>query len=76
MASSFKSVASTREEYIHVVDQLKASAPDPKANKRKTKPEQAHAALIEALEARIEAIDAETAVSILLKILPIRRFRT
>jgi len=64
MTATFRAVSSTREEYISVIDDLKASAPgELKKGEKRSKMEQAHIALITLLEGRTEAIDAELAVS-------------
>ncbi|KAJ7207383.1 hypothetical protein B0H12DRAFT_1034470 [Mycena haematopus] len=60
MTATFQTVASTREEYLGVIDELKASAPpELKKGEKRTKMEQSHLTLIETLEGRIEAIDTE-----------------
>ncbi|KAJ7040427.1 hypothetical protein C8F04DRAFT_1083534 [Mycena alexandri] len=61
MTATFQTVSSTREEYLGVIEELKASAP-PELGKgeKRTKMEASHLALIETLESRIEAIDAES----------------
>ncbi|KAG6333072.1 hypothetical protein ID866_6023 [Astraeus odoratus] len=58
VTATFQTVSSTRVEYLAVIESLKAATPK---NARKTKTEQAHLALIQALEGRIEVIDAELA---------------
>ena len=62
VTSEFKSVAHTRDEYVKVIEDLKARAPE--KTKRLNKFEAAHNALISTLEMRLETIDAELAVSI------------
>jgi hypothetical protein len=59
MSAAFQCISSTRDEYMFVVAQLKASQP---TGTKKTKQEQGHITLFEALDARVEAIDAELAV--------------
>lgn len=63
VTASFQTVSSTREEYIATIETLKANAPPPptKQGAKPSKQAQNHAALIAALESRIEAIDAEIA---------------
>ncbi|KAF8973533.1 hypothetical protein BDZ97DRAFT_1775592 [Flammula alnicola] len=62
ITATFQTVSSTREEYLATIDTLKASAPpEPKRGQKRTKLENAHIALIAALEGRLEAIDAELA---------------
>lgn len=64
ITATFQTVSSTKEEYLATIENLKATAPhEPKKGKKRTKLENAHIALIAALEARIEAIDVELAVS-------------
>ena len=67
LTASFKAVSSTREEYLAVIDHLKAVIPVSKG-KRRPKNEQNHADLIHRLEQRIGTIDQEINVS--LPILP------
>lgn len=58
-------MASTRDEYVTLVEQLKETVPSaPKAGERRTKAESNHIALVQALEDRLPAIDAEIAVSL------------
>ncbi|GLB35905.1 hypothetical protein LshimejAT787_0301930 [Lyophyllum shimeji] len=60
ITATFQTVSSTKEEYLALIEQLKASAaPEPKKGQKRTRLEQAHLSLIAALESRIEAIDAE-----------------
>ncbi|KAJ7161397.1 hypothetical protein C8R43DRAFT_992731 [Mycena crocata] len=60
MTASWESVASTREEYLGVIEELKDSAPtELKKGEKRTKLEQSHLNLITTLESRVEAIDAE-----------------
>lgn len=56
VTATFQTVSSTREEYLAVIDSLKASAPQ---GVKKNKIEQAHVALIQALESRIGIVEAE-----------------
>ncbi|KAL9716492.1 hypothetical protein Ac2012v2_000940 [Leucoagaricus gongylophorus] len=58
LTASFKAVSSTREEYLAVIDHLKAVLPVSKG-KRRPKNEQNHADLIHRLEQRIGTIDQE-----------------
>ncbi|KIJ66279.1 hypothetical protein HYDPIDRAFT_87027 [Hydnomerulius pinastri MD-312] len=58
ITATFQTASSTREEYLAIIENLKATAP--KSNK-KNKIEQAHVALIQALESRVEIIDTELA---------------
>lgn len=49
------------------VEQIRSAAPvEAKEGERRSKPEQAHLALLKVLQDRIEAIDAEIAVSVLI----------
>ncbi|KAF8078881.1 hypothetical protein FPV67DRAFT_1466742 [Lyophyllum atratum] len=60
ITATFQTVSSTKEEYLHLIEELKASAPpDLKKGQKRTRLEHAHLCLIAALENRIEAIDAE-----------------
>ncbi|KAJ7492443.1 hypothetical protein FB451DRAFT_1218323 [Mycena latifolia] len=60
MTATFQTVASTREEYMAVIEELKASAPpELKKGEKRSKLEQSHINLIATLESRIDAIDAE-----------------
>ncbi|KAG5651419.1 hypothetical protein H0H81_008703 [Sphagnurus paluster] len=60
ITATFQTVSSTQEEYLALVEELKASAPrELKKGEKRTKLEHAHIALIAALEKRIEVIDAE-----------------
>jgi len=63
LTASFKAVSSTREEYLAVIDHLKAVLPVSKG-KRRPKNEQNHADLIHRLEQRIGTIDQEINVSL------------
>ncbi|KAG1754863.1 uncharacterized protein EDB91DRAFT_1325875 [Suillus paluster] len=58
ITATFQTVSSTREEYLAVIEKLKASSPQ---GDRKNKLEQAHTALVKALESRIDIVDAELA---------------
>ncbi|GBE77729.1 hypothetical protein SCP_0106110 [Sparassis crispa] len=60
ITATFQTIASTREEYMAIVDKVKESAPsEPKPGERRTKLELAHLALLKALQDRMEVIDAE-----------------
>ncbi|TFK30897.1 hypothetical protein FA15DRAFT_580265 [Coprinopsis marcescibilis] len=60
--ASFHSVSSTREEYLALIEQLRKELPPaPKKGQKRSKLEQSHISLIESLEGRIEAIDADLA---------------
>ncbi|OCH94673.1 hypothetical protein OBBRIDRAFT_788928 [Obba rivulosa] len=62
ITATFQAVSSTRDDYISLAEKLKEGAPsEPKAGERKTKLEQAHLALLKAMQDRIESIDAELA---------------
>ena len=61
VTSTFQAVSSTREEYIALIEKLKASA----SPKPKLKVEFAHQNLIAVLEGRLEVIDKELVVRIL-----------
>ena len=60
ITATFQTISSTREEYLAVIESLKATAPQ---TDRKNKIEQAHLTLIEVLENRVDVITAELAVS-------------
>jgi hypothetical protein len=65
ITATFSTVSSTRDEYIAVIEDLKASAPgELKKGEKRSKLDQGHIALINTLESRIEAIDTELAVSL------------
>jgi hypothetical protein len=67
MSATFQTISSTREEYLAVIEELKASAPpELKKGEKRSKLEQSHITLIGTLEGRVEAIDAELTVSFLL----------
>ena len=61
VTSTIQTVSSTRDEYVALIDKLKASA----SKKPKLKTEIAHQNLISVLEGRIEVIDKELAVRFL-----------
>ncbi|KAF9535654.1 hypothetical protein CPB83DRAFT_802160 [Crepidotus variabilis] len=62
ITASFQTLATTRDEYTAVIEQLKSTAPpDLKKGQKRSKTDAAHLALIAALEDRLESIDAETA---------------
>ncbi|KAJ3721709.1 hypothetical protein C8R42DRAFT_607398 [Lentinula raphanica] len=65
ITATFQSVSSTREEYTTLIEHLKQNAPPPASAKGKakkwSKPEASHHALVEALETRLDTIDAEIA---------------
>ena len=60
VTSSFQTVSSTREEYVDLIENLKASAP----RKPKLKVEFAHHNLIAVLQGRLEVIDKEITVRV------------
>ncbi|KAF9041719.1 hypothetical protein BDZ89DRAFT_1090131 [Hymenopellis radicata] len=60
--STFESIASTREEFLNIIEQLKQELPnDPESSRppRPKKIENQHLALIKSLEERVPLIDAE-----------------
>ncbi|KAJ8084449.1 hypothetical protein PM082_003219 [Marasmius tenuissimus] len=60
ITATLQTISSTREEYVSVIEQLKANAPPPaKTKKKRPKPEIAHEQLIKSLEERLEDIDKE-----------------
>ncbi|KAH9858015.1 hypothetical protein C2E23DRAFT_802329 [Lenzites betulinus] len=62
ITATFQTIASTRDEYIAIVEKVKAGAPsESKPGARRSKLETAHLALLKALEDRIEIIDNELA---------------
>jgi hypothetical protein len=61
VTSTIQTVSSTRDQYVALIDKLKASA----SKKPKLKTEIAHQNLISVLEGRIEVIDKELAVRFL-----------
>jgi rubrerythrin len=67
ITSEFRAIAETKEEYLAAIQKLKDGAPT-STHKKLSKSEKAHLALIGALENRIDAIDAELAVSNILDI--------
>jgi hypothetical protein len=62
-ALSFTSLSSTREEYVAVLQQVKASTPQAGPNGHRTKSDLLHVDLANKLEQRIEFIDAHCEVS-------------
>ncbi|KAF8560030.1 hypothetical protein OG21DRAFT_1479883 [Imleria badia] len=56
ITATFQTISSTREEYLAVIGSLKATAPQ---TNRKSKIEQAHLALIDVLESRVDVISVE-----------------
>ncbi len=58
VTSTLQTVSSTRDEYVALVEKLKASA----TRKPKLKTEIAHQNLISVLEGRLEVVDKELAV--------------
>lgn len=64
VTATFKAIASTREEYLQTIGDLKDKAPtEPKENEKKSKLETSHLGLVKNLQTRLETIDAELAVS-------------
>ncbi|KDQ63282.1 hypothetical protein JAAARDRAFT_29299 [Jaapia argillacea MUCL 33604] len=62
ITATFQTISSSREQYVAIIERLKAEAPvEGKGGEKKPKLEQAHLALVKALEGRLEAIDAELA---------------
>ncbi|KAI0936805.1 hypothetical protein AcV5_004853 [Taiwanofungus camphoratus] len=62
ITATFQTIASTRGEYIGIIEKLKGTTPsEPKEGERRTKLEQAHITLLKVLQDRVEAIDAELA---------------
>ncbi|KAF8899001.1 hypothetical protein BD779DRAFT_1607614 [Infundibulicybe gibba] len=58
--ATFKTISSTREEYMSTIEELKRSAPAPlKRGEKRTKLEASHLTLVTSLESRLENIDAE-----------------
>ena len=69
ITATFQTISSTREEYLTVIEELKKEAPGPlKKGEKRSRLDQAHLTLIESLENRIGAIDAEIAVSCFLHV--------
>ncbi|KAL0068672.1 hypothetical protein AAF712_004388 [Marasmius tenuissimus] len=65
ITATLQTISSTREEYVSVIEQLKANAPPPaKTKKKRPRPEIAHEQLIKSLEERLEDIDKELVVSV------------
>lgn len=63
VTASFTKIASTKEEYLKIIEDLKENAPPPvKEGERRQKSDVAHMNLIKLLESRIEAVDAEIQV--------------
>jgi hypothetical protein len=63
VTSTFQTVSSTREEYVALIEKMKASAP----TKPKSKAEFAHQNVIIVLEGRLEIIDKELTVRFLVE---------
>ncbi|KAI0639587.1 hypothetical protein C8Q77DRAFT_1081943 [Trametes polyzona] len=62
ITATFQTIASTRDEYMAILEKVKDSAPaEPKAGERRSKLEIAHLALLKALQDRVEVIDNELA---------------
>ncbi|KAJ7070860.1 hypothetical protein C8F01DRAFT_1108110 [Mycena amicta] len=61
VTATFHMVSTTREEYMAVIEELKANAPQPKKGEKRLKVDLFHFSLIASLEGRIEAIDVESA---------------
>ncbi|KAG6868887.1 hypothetical protein C0993_008635 [Termitomyces sp. T159_Od127] len=62
VTSTFTAVSTTREEYLALIESLKASKPaDLRKGERRSRFDAAHIQLIATLEGRIEAIDEELA---------------
>ncbi|KAK2461559.1 hypothetical protein APHAL10511_006022 [Amanita phalloides] len=62
ITATFQTISSTREEYLAALEELKKDAPGPlKKGERRSRLDQAHLGLIEALENRVGAIDTEIA---------------
>ena len=69
ITATFQTISSTREEYLIVIEELKKKAPGPlKKGEKRSRLDQAHLSVIESLENRIGAIDAEIAVSYFLNV--------
>ena len=63
ITATFQTVSSSKEEYLALIEQLKAEVPSGSTQKR-NKMEQNQLNLIKSLEDRVEVIDAELAVSL------------
>lgn len=64
ITSSFQTISTAKDEYMAVINNLKATAsPEPKRGQKRPRTETAHLSLIKVLESRIETIDAEQLVS-------------
>ena len=64
ITATFQTIASTRDEYMAILDKVKESAPlEGKPGQKRSKLENAHLALLKALQDRVEVIDNELAVS-------------
>jgi len=60
VTATFVKLASTKEDYLKVIEDLKVNAPPPiKEGGRRPKTDIAHFALIKVLEGRVDAVDAE-----------------
>ncbi|KAK7064079.1 peptidase family M3-domain-containing protein [Favolaschia claudopus] len=60
VSATFQTISTTREEYMALIEDVKAMRPgELRKGAKRTKQEQAHLNLYEALESRVEAIDAE-----------------
>lgn len=63
VTATFIKVATTKDEYLQVIERLKETAPPPvKEGVKRTKSDAAHVALINTLENRVEAVDSELQV--------------
>ena len=72
VTSEFHAISETKDEYLSAIQKLKEEAL-PATQKKLSKSEKAHLTLIDVLESRMEAIDAELAVSDLINIAVIWR---
>ncbi|RPD55906.1 hypothetical protein L226DRAFT_528548 [Lentinus tigrinus ALCF2SS1-7] len=62
ITATFQTIASTRDEYMAILEKVKEAAPsEPKAGEKRSKLETAHLALLKALQDRVEVIDNELA---------------
>ncbi|TBU34737.1 hypothetical protein BD311DRAFT_784317 [Dichomitus squalens] len=62
ITATFQTIASTRDEYMAILDKVKESAPpEGKPGQKRSKLENAHLALLKALQDRVEVIDNELA---------------